>query len=144
MSKDSRASRRMLPIDSPEPGSDKAGPLRLQRNDIGAPVRRTGKDRERTMPFILQLIPNPANGAAEATNLPAHLAYLEANKDKLMLSGALLGADGKPNGGLIVLDVADKAAAEKFVADDPFTKAQVFSSVVITPYFKTYFNYAKA
>jgi uncharacterized protein len=67
-------------------------------------------------------------------NRPDHLAYLEAAGAKLCLAGPLLDADGQPLGSLLVVDVADPAAAEAFAADDPYAKAGVFAEVTITPF----------
>lgn len=65
---------------------------------------------------------------------PAHLAYLESRMGELVQAGALLDADGKPRGSLLVIDVADRPAAEAFAAGDPYAKAGVFESAVIRPF----------
>ncbi len=67
-------------------------------------------------------------------NRPAHLAYLEAHKAMVKAAGALLGPDDKPVGSMLLLDCADKAAADAFLAADPFAKAGLFASVEATPW----------
>lgn len=67
-------------------------------------------------------------------NRPVHLAYLEAHAAVVKAAGALLGADGKPIGSMLLLDCADQAAAEAFLAADPFAKAGLFASVEATPW----------
>ncbi len=72
-------------------------------------------------------------------NRPAHLAYLNSRISELVQAGALLDPEGKPCGSLLVIDVADRAAAEAFAAADPYTGAEVFEATVIRP-FRTVFK----
>jgi uncharacterized protein YciI len=65
---------------------------------------------------------------------PAHLTYLEGRMAELVHAGALLDLDGKPRGSLLIVDVADRTAAEVFAAGDPYGQAGVFESVVIRPF----------
>jgi hypothetical protein len=68
----------------------------------------------------------------------AHLAYLKGFSDKLYLAGPTIADDGKTvTGSVIIVDVADKTAAEAFCADDPYAKAGLFESVTISPFRKT-------
>jgi uncharacterized protein YciI len=63
----------------------------------------------------------------------AHLAYLGQHKDKLVLGGGLLSEDGKTRlGSVFILNVADRKAAEKFSAEEPFRKAGLFKTTKIT------------
>jgi len=64
---------------------------------------------------------------------PAHLAYLQANIAKLVLVGPVLDEAGRAKGSLYVVDVADRAEAERLAADDPYAKAGLFSHVEIDP-----------
>ncbi len=68
-----------------------------------------------------------------------HLSYLERYVDRLVHVGPLLGNDGRPCGSLLVIDVSDRAAAEGFAASDPYTKVDLFESVVIRG-FRTVFR----
>lgn len=65
---------------------------------------------------------------------PTHLAYLEARLAEIAHAGALLDTDGKPCGSLLIVEAADRAAAEAFAAGDPYGKAGVFESVVVRPF----------
>ena len=65
----------------------------------------------------------------------AHLDYLE-EKVGVVVAGPLLGDDGKPKGSLIILDVADFAAAEDWAANDPYAVAGLFESVELSPWTK--------
>ena len=52
----------------------------------------------------------------------------------LKFAGPFLDDDGKPNGSLVVIEAADKAAAAAIAADDPYAKAGLFETVEIRPW----------
>src|SRR3546814_2105523 len=84
------------------------------------------------MNFALYCIDKAGHGAVRAENRPAHLDYLNRNLEQLMLAGPLLGDDGTTVlGSLLVIEAADRAAAEAFAAGDPYAKAGLFESVTI-------------
>lgn len=62
-------------------------------------------------------------------NRAAHLAHIESS-GVVEMAGPFL-QDGAMIGSLIILDVADMAAAESWAADDPYAKAGLFQSVTI-------------
>jgi len=68
-------------------------------------------------------------------NRPAHLNYAE-KQGCVTLAGPLLtdGKDPKPRGSMLIIEVADRAAAEKFAAGDPYAKAGLFAKVMIEPW----------
>lgn len=61
----------------------------------------------------------------------AHLAYVRERIAQVKLAGPLLSDDGEMAGSLLILDVADRAAAEAFNAGDPYTQAGLWQSVAI-------------
>jgi hypothetical protein len=61
-------------------------------------------------------------------NRAAHLAYLRGSAPQVALAGPLLH-DGAMTGSLIVLDVADMAAAQAWAAADPYARAGLFAAV---------------
>jgi len=62
---------------------------------------------------------------------------VKANPDRLMIAGPLLGDDGVTvQGSLLVIEAADRAAAEAFAAGDPYAKAGLFESVTIKAFKK--------
>jgi hypothetical protein len=62
-----------------------------------------------------------------------HFAYLDAHEDILVLGGALLDEDSVTRtGSVLIVNVADRAAAEAFSENEPFRKAGLFSSVKIS------------
>lgn len=58
----------------------------------------------------------------------AHVAYLKGS-DAVTQAGALLDDDGQMCGSLVVLEVADMAAAKAWVAEDPYGKVGLFQKV---------------
>lgn len=65
---------------------------------------------------------------------PEHLAYLKTYEKHLRICGPLLNHEGNSCGSLIIIDVADRPAAEGFAVSDPYAKAGLFESVIIRPY----------
>jgi uncharacterized protein YciI len=64
---------------------------------------------------------------------PAHVAFLEKlnAEGTLKIAGPFLDDDGKPFGSLVIIDAADRQAAEAILAEDPFAKAGLFASTEI-------------
>jgi hypothetical protein len=52
----------------------------------------------------------------------------------------VLDADGNPNGSLLVVDVADRAAAEALAAGDPYAEAGLFDSVTIRAFRQVFWD----
>ncbi len=86
------------------------------------------------MLFALVCTDRPASLDLRLATRPQHLAYLETYAAKLVHAGALLDADGRPCGSLLIIDVADRAEAEGFAAADPYAKTGLFESAVIRPF----------
>lgn len=85
------------------------------------------------MLFALICTDKPGCLQTRLDSRPAHLAWLDglANSGKLKFAGPFLGPDGKPNGSLVMLDVADRAEAEALAAEDPYATAGLFAGVDI-------------
>ena len=86
------------------------------------------------MLFAIICTDRPASLDLRLATRPAHRAYLLAYADRVVQSGPLLDADGRPCGSLILVDVADRAAAEGFAAADPYAAAGLFESTIIRAY----------
>jgi uncharacterized protein YciI len=72
-------------------------------------------------------------------NRPAHVEYLKIFAGQHVCTGPLLTEDGQGMiGSLLVMDFADRAAAEDFAKNDPYAKAGLFDSVAITPFRKVF------
>jgi len=61
----------------------------------------------------------------------AHLAYTEERRADILTAGRLMSEDGTTIlGGFFVLDVADRAAAEAFMAEEPYHVNGIWSPKV--------------
>ena len=91
------------------------------------------------MHFVFHCTDKPDSAALRAANRPAHLAHLERHADAILAGGPLLGEDGTSAvGSLLILDFPDRAAAERFAADDPYARVGLFAAVTITPWRQVY------
>jgi len=66
---------------------------------------------------------------------PEHKAYLTAVADRIAFAGPLTQDDGQTMlGSLLVIDFDDRAAAERWMADEPFTKAGLYQTASVLPF----------
>ncbi len=94
------------------------------------------------MPYAIQTKDKPDHFHLRTELRDQHLAFLDANLDKLLAAGGLMDDDGTGgHGGILIVDTDDRAEAETFAADDPFTKGGLFESVTVTRWRKAYFNF---
>ena len=64
-----------------------------------------------------------------------HLAYIEAHRGQVKLAGPFLSEDGQMMvGSLLIIEAADRRAAEIFAAADPYRTGGLFASVEIIPW----------
>lgn len=86
------------------------------------------------MQFIL-IAHDRADGLALRKQVrPEHLAYLETIKGSIVFGGPMIGADGNPCGSMIVYEAADRTAVEALIANDPYTKADLFGHTEINSF----------
>ncbi len=89
------------------------------------------------MTFVLYCVDKAGHGHVRAENRPAHLDYLKSNLDRIVIAGPMTSDDGETvKGSVIVVNDAERGAAEDFAANDPYAKAGLFESVTITAYKK--------
>ena len=70
-----------------------------------------------------------------------HLDYLTRKQDKLLAAGAQTDDEGQGGyGGIIIVDTEDRAEAEAFIRDDPFTKAGLFAGIEVVRWRKAFFD----
>jgi uncharacterized protein len=60
-----------------------------------------------------------------------HVAYLKSLNDKAKLAGPFLDDAEDMNGTLVIVDAADRAAAQVIADNDPYAKAGLFQTVDI-------------
>ncbi|MEK9660353.1 MAG: YciI family protein, partial [Alphaproteobacteria bacterium] len=88
--------------------------------------------KDDTMQFVVHCHDKTDGGARRAPLRDEHADYLKANSDIVVVRGPLLDDAGdKTIGSLLILDVADRAAAEAFWADEPFNAAGVYEWTTI-------------
>lgn len=83
------------------------------------------------MLFALMCLDKPNALEVRMGAREAHLAYVRERIEQVKLAGPLLDDEGGMAGSLLILDVADRAAAEAFNAADPYTLAGLWGSVEI-------------
>lgn len=93
------------------------------------------------MPYAIQMQDKAGAAQIRADNRAAHVEYLKANAHFLLAAGALIDDDGTGgSGAILIVDTEDRKEAERFVADDPFSKAGLFEKVSITRWRKAFFD----
>ncbi|MDJ0945364.1 MAG: YciI family protein [Kiloniellales bacterium] len=96
------------------------------------------------MPYVIITVDKPNSLGLRNQTRVEHLAYLEANKDKLLAAGAKIDDEGEGGyGGVILVDTEDRAEAEAFIHNDPFTKAGLFAGIEVVRWRKAFFNFEK-
>ena len=84
------------------------------------------------MLYVISCTDKPDHGQVRQENRPAHLDYLKGKGATLRLAGPYTADDGEAvKGSMIVVDVADRTAAQAIAAGDPYAKAGLFESVEI-------------
>jgi uncharacterized protein YciI len=91
------------------------------------------------MNFVLYCVDKAGHGHMRTENRPAHVDYLKSNLERIVLAGPMLSDDGEAMlGSVLVIEAADRAAAEGFAAGDPYAKAGLFESVTIKAFKKVF------
>lgn len=97
------------------------------------------------MLWIISCTDKPNTAAIREKHLQTHRAYLQSQKNILVLAGATQNDEGTAAiGSLFVVNAGSRAEAKKFSDGDPFTQNGVFSSVTITRMRKGQWNPAAA
>lgn len=92
------------------------------------------------MAYAIRAVFDPAKTALRAQNRPDHIAYIEANLDRIVAAGPLDHDDGAPYGGLTVVEVPDRAAAEAFAMSDPYYRCGIVTALAIYPWRVAYLD----
>ena len=87
------------------------------------------------MRFVCHLRDRPEAGELRKAIRPAHKEYLARVADRICVAGPLLSDDqAQMIGSLLVIDFLSRAAAEAWLAEEPFTRAGVYESSVVTAF----------
>lgn len=94
------------------------------------------------MLWAIYSIDKPNSGALREKALQDHVQYFTENQDVIFVSGPQQNDDASAIiGSLFIIKVADRAAAEAFLENEPLYKAGVFESCRITRFRRgRYFN----
>jgi uncharacterized protein len=87
------------------------------------------------MLFTIMMLDKPDSAALREATGPAHRAYMMANAAGMRLGGPLFAADAETvTGSMAIKEFADRAAAEAFVAQEPYNQAGLFETLIIRPF----------
>jgi len=93
------------------------------------------------MPYMIDATDKPESAALRTAERPKHMAYLDSNLARLIAVGAKLRDDGEAAwGSFYIIDVDDRASAEAFIRNDPFSKAGLFGKVEISRWRKGFLD----
>lgn len=67
-------------------------------------------------------------------NRQAHLDWLQEAGDLIKAAGPWLDGSDKPAGSLLIVEMADRAALDAWLKEDPYAKAGLFDSVEAAPF----------
>ena len=86
--------------------------------------------------FVINCFDKPGSLDLRLATRPTHVAYLNSTS-ALKLAGPYLDESGDPNGSMLVIEVADLAAAKAFAAADPYALAGLFASTDVRAFTHT-------
>ena len=93
------------------------------------------------MPYAIITRDKPSSLEVRNRARAEHLEYLTRHQDKLLAAGAQTDDAGQGGyGGIIIVDTEDRAEAEAFIRDDPFTKAGLFAGIEVVRWRKAFFD----
>jgi uncharacterized protein YciI len=88
--------------------------------------------QEGTRQFFVQCTDVAGSEALRAPLRQAHRDYLNGNGGMIIARGPLLTDDGETmTGSALLFDVADRAAAEALLADEPYNRAGIYGHIAI-------------
>ena len=89
------------------------------------------------MLFCLHIMDKPDRVEIRKANVDAHRAWQKECGIDIQLSGPLLADDGETMiGSMFLIEAADEAEVERFVAGDPFTTNDVWGERKLTRFFR--------
>ncbi len=89
------------------------------------------------MLFVIFCIDRAGAAETRRATIAAHVAYVAAADVDVVMSGPLVSDDGTaPVGSLLVIDAADRAAAERFHRNDPLYRAGIWATTELRAFDK--------
>lgn len=94
------------------------------------------------MLFAVLFTDKPGQGALRAARLAAHIAWVDAHKESVLVAGSLRENPADvPKGGLWVVQAPDKAAVHGLMQTDPFYTCGLRQSVDVLHWSKALENH---
>ncbi len=85
--------------------------------------------------FLIHNTGAPDAAEKRPLHVEAHWDYLRAAQDRMITAGPYFSADGKTRiGSMFIVDFPDRAAAEAWIAEEPFTQHGIYASHTIHVY----------
>jgi uncharacterized protein YciI len=82
--------------------------------------------------FVFHMLDKPGAAALRQHWRPAHKAYLAVLAERIAFAGPLVQDDGETMlGSLLAIDFDSRAAAQAWLADEPFMRAGLYARVEI-------------
>ena len=86
------------------------------------------------MLFALICTDKPGSLDLRLKERPGHLAYLQGLGNAMKAAGPFTDDAGSPVGSLVIIEAADRTAAQAIAENDPYAMAGLFQSVDIRPW----------
>jgi uncharacterized protein YciI len=84
------------------------------------------------MPFFVYGQDRPGAGPGLTDLTEAHWSYMDRFASRLLLRGPTLSGDGAEHtGSMHVIDLDDRAAADRFATEEPFWRAGLYSGLTV-------------
>ena len=91
------------------------------------------------MLFVITAVDNENALPLRVATRPAHFDYAQRT-GAVRLGGPFLNDTGEMIGSLIIIEAADRAAAEEWQRNDPYMKAGLFARTELRPWKATFNN----
>ncbi|TQV79737.1 YciI family protein [Denitrobaculum tricleocarpae] len=89
------------------------------------------------MYYVISCVDKAGHAHVRAENRPAHVDYLKANIDHIVMAGPTTSEDGEAmTGSVLIMEYDSLADAQAFADGDPYKAAELFESVTIRPWKK--------
>jgi len=93
------------------------------------------------MNFLILANDKPGKEGVRDRLRPVRLQWLRANKHRLLaVGGKTDDANRHVHGGLMIIDAANRAEAEAFAQEDPFTPAGLYESLEVVRWRRVFWN----
>lgn len=84
------------------------------------------------MAFHIYCIDDPGKPGLRLKTRPEHLRYMIKHKDHILFGGPIRESpEGPAIGSAIAVDYESRSEVDRFLADEPYSKAGLFESVMV-------------